>query len=102
MFVNNKNKLNCPPQVPYFRAGSWPLKDKVHGVPKGVKEMACMTCLWEVVCCQIIYVYLKKKKKENKFYCAHCLLANPPDICPAGMGIWVRLSRFVFGVVALR
>lgn len=28
LFVNNKNKLNCPPQVPYFRAGSWALEDK--------------------------------------------------------------------------
>lgn len=64
-----------------------------------------MTCLWEAVCCQIIHVFLKRKKKgkkDNQFYCVDCLPANPPDIFSAGMGIWVRLSRFVLGAVALR
>lgn len=54
-----------------------------------------MTCLWEAVCCQITqFCFLEKKKKS--------LPVSPPDISPAGMEIWVRLNRFVFGVVAPR
>lgn len=50
------------------------------------------------------YTFLlsKKKKKEKQFHYVHCLPANPLDISPDGMGIWVRLNTFVFGVVAPR
>lgn len=50
------------------------------------------------------YTFLlsKKNKKEKQFHCVHCLPANPPDISPAWMGMWVRLNRFVFGVVTPR
>lgn len=61
-----------------------------------------MTRLWEAVCCQIIHFFFKKKKKEKQFHYVHCLPANPLDISPDGMGIWVRLNTFVFGVVAPR
>lgn len=40
-------------------------------------------------------VLLFRKKKKS-------LPVSPPDISPAGMEIWVRLNRFVFGVVAPR
>lgn len=61
-----------------------------------------MTCLWEATYRQIIHIFSLKKWKRGKkqFQCVQCLPTNPPDISSAGMGIWVRLSRSVFGVIS--
>ena len=62
-----------------------------------------MTCLWEAMFCQIMHLSQKmeeRKEKKKPFQCVQCLPTNPPNISSAEMGIWVRLSRSVFGVVS--
>ena len=61
-----------------------------------------MTCLWEAMYCQIIYLLRKngKEGEEKKAVLVCCLPTNLPDVFSAGMGIWVRLSRSLFGVVS--
>lgn len=90
----DKNQPNCSLQVPHFRVGFWALKrQRVHGGLSGVKEVPCMTCPWEAKS-HISFISTWERGENLQIWCVWCLPTNPP----AGVGMWVRLSKSVFGL----